>query len=64
MSLSSTDNGLLAGISKTKTLNEVPDYDAIDSTIATNSTAPLHLTAALRVKNLLPRRGAVEVTRA
>jgi uncharacterized oxidoreductase len=37
----------MAGIAKAETLNDAPDYDAIDSTIATNLTAPLHLTAAL-----------------
>jgi len=37
----------MAGISKAEKLNEAPDYDAIDATIATNFTAPLHLTAAL-----------------
>ena len=37
----------MAGIAKAEKLNEAPDFDAIDSTIATNLTAPLHLTAAL-----------------
>jgi len=37
----------MAGIAKAEKLNEAPDYDAIDSTIATNLTAPLHLTAAM-----------------
>lgn len=37
----------MAGIMKPENLNEVADYDAISATIATNLTAPLHLTAAL-----------------
>jgi uncharacterized oxidoreductase len=37
----------MAGIMKPETLNETADYDTIDSTIATNFTAPLHLTALL-----------------
>jgi len=37
----------MAGIMKPENLNEAPDLAAIDATIATNLTAPLHLTAAL-----------------
>jgi uncharacterized oxidoreductase len=37
----------MAGIMKAETLNEASDFDVIDSTIATNFTAPLHLTGAL-----------------
>ena len=37
----------MAGIMKPENLNEAPDYDAMDATVATNLTAPLHLTAAL-----------------
>jgi uncharacterized oxidoreductase len=37
----------MAGIMKLEKLNEAADFDVMDSTIATNLTAPLHLTAAL-----------------
>ena len=37
----------MAGIMKPENLKDAPDPDAIDSTIATNLTAPLQLTAAL-----------------
>ena len=37
----------MAGIMKPENLSEPPDPEAIDATIATNLTAPLHLTAAL-----------------
>ena len=37
----------MAGIMKPENLNEAADYNAMDTTIATNLTAPLHLTAAL-----------------
>jgi uncharacterized oxidoreductase len=37
----------MAGIMKLENLNDAPDYAAIDAIIATNLTAPLHLTAAL-----------------
>jgi len=30
----------MAGIAKAEKLNKAPDYDVIDSTIATNLTAP------------------------
>ena len=37
----------MAGIMKPENLNGAADVDTIDATIATNLTAPLHLTAAL-----------------
>ncbi len=37
----------MAGIMKPEDLSNGADFDAIDATIATNLTAPLHLTAAL-----------------
>lgn len=37
----------MAGIMKPETLNEAADHNVIDSTIATNFTAPLHLTGLL-----------------
>jgi uncharacterized oxidoreductase len=37
----------MAGIMKPENLNKAADYSVIDTTIATNLTAPLHLTAAL-----------------
>lgn len=37
----------MAGIMKPENLNEAADPDAIDDTIATNLTAPIHLTTAL-----------------
>ena len=37
----------MAGIMKPEKLNEAADDEVMDSTIATNLTAPLHLTAAL-----------------
>jgi uncharacterized oxidoreductase len=37
----------MAGIMKPEDLSNAADFDAIDATIATNLTAPLHLTAAL-----------------